>query len=114
MQIKQIVIYMKLEAIQETRNRPINIKISFQVRHWPTLKTVLIVEDAIRTADKPLSIEALKRKLEKKIMDQTLRLILAYLEDQGSIVIGEKGIAWIRNDSPKFLEMLKKTKRIEV
>lgn len=104
---------MKLQNVQEIRGKPINIKISFQIIHWPTLKTVLMVEEAIKNADNPLSIEALKRKLEKKIMDQTLRLILAYLEDQGSILIGKKGIVWIRNDNPKFLKMLKKAKRIE-
>ena len=105
---------MKLENVQETRGKPINIKISFQIRHWPTLKTVLMVEKALQEADGPISIAELKRRLKTKIMDQTLRVILAYLEDKGSIYIGKKGISWIENNDPKFLKMLEKCKRIEL
>ncbi|MBI4016035.1 MAG: hypothetical protein HY362_04955 [Candidatus Aenigmarchaeota archaeon] len=80
--------------------------------HFPTLKTVLIVEDTLKKQDGPVSIEALKRALPKKIMDQSLRIILAYLENKGFIIIGTKGISWIVNDNPKFLEMIKKSKAI--
>lgn len=82
------------------------------VMHFPTLKTVLIVEDTLKKQDGPVSIEALKRALPKKIMDQSLRIILAYLENKGFIIIGTKGISWIVNDNPKFLEMIKKSKAI--
>jgi len=81
--------------------------------HSPTLKTVLMVETALRDADGPISLETLKRVLPKKVMDQSLRLILAYLENKGSILIGPKGISWIANDSPKFLKMIRKAKVIE-
>jgi hypothetical protein len=46
-------------------------------------------------------------------MDQSIRIILAYLENKGSILIGAKGISWIANDNPKFLRMIKKAKVIE-
>jgi hypothetical protein len=59
-------------------------------------------------------MEGLKRALPKKIMDQTLRLVLAYLENRGSIIIGSKGIVWIENNDPRFLKMLEKAKVIEV
>ena len=108
------IIIMRLENVQETRGKPINIKISFAIRHWPTLKTVLMVEKAIQESDGPISIAELKRRLKTKIMDQTLRVILAYLEDKGSISIGSKGIVWIENNEPKFLKMLEKCKRIEL
>lgn len=81
--------------------------------HSPTLKTVLMVEDALRNSDEQVSVEGLKRILPKKIMDQSLRLILSYLENKGSILVGVKGISWIANDSPKFLKMIKKAKVIE-
>lgn len=81
--------------------------------HSPTLKTVLMVEDALRNSDEPVSVEGLKKILPKKIMDQSLRLILSYLENKGSILVGVKGISWIANDSPKFLKMIKKAKVIE-
>ena len=93
------------------KNIHINIKV---IKHWPTLKTVLMVEKTIQEADEPLSIAELKRRLKTKIMDQTLRIILAYLEDKGSISIGSKGIVWIENNDPKFLKMLEKCKRIEL
>ncbi|MBU3896609.1 MAG: hypothetical protein KJ697_01605 [Nanoarchaeota archaeon] len=85
-----------------------------KIYHWPTLKTVLMVEEAIQNADDPISIEGLKRKLKTKVMDQTLRVVLAYLENKGDILIGEKGIMWIRNDSPEFLKMIKNARMIEV
>ena len=97
------------------REKPsINIKVGGTVYHWPTLKTVLMVEKAIQEADMPLSMEGLKRALPKKLMDQTLRLILAYLENKGSIIIGEKGIVWIENKNPKFLKLLEKSRGIKL
>lgn len=99
--------------MQQLKQRSININVS-KIYHWPTLKTVLMVEDAIRDAELALSIEELKRKLGNKIMDQTLRLILSYLEDKGDINIGSKGIVWSRNDSPEFRRMIKNAKYIEL
>jgi hypothetical protein len=45
-------------------------------------------------------------------MDQSLRIILSYLENKGSILIGPKGISWIANDNPKFLKMIEKAKNL--
>ena len=92
----------------------LNLQIGKTVHHWPTLKTVLMVEKAIQNADKPLSLEDLKRQLPSKVMDQTLRLILAYLSDKGVILIGEKGIVWTENKDPKFLRLIQKTTGIEL
>jgi hypothetical protein len=72
-----------------------------------------MIEDTLRKQDGPISIEGLKRALPKKVMDQSLRVILAYLENKGSILIGPKGISWIANDNPKFLRMIKRAKVIE-
>jgi len=58
-------------------------------------------------------MERLKRAMPKKVMDQSLRMILAYLESKGSILVGPKGISWIANDDPKFLRMIKRAKIIE-
>jgi len=77
------------------------------IKHWPTLKTVLMVEETLKNND-IYSIEDLKRKLPKKIMDQTLRVILSYFEYEGWIIVSEKGIVWIKNDNPEFLKMLEK------
>jgi len=94
--------------------RQVNLNIARNIHHWPTLKTVLMVEKTLRDADGPVSLEELKRRLKKKIMDQTLRLILAYLEDKGVILIGAKGISWIENNNPKFLKFIEKSRVIEI
>jgi len=101
---------MSTEAIEKS----ININMSENIHHWPTLKTVLMVEKALKDADGPVSMEELKRNLNKKVMDQTLRLILAYLEDKGSVIIGPKGISWIENKNSKFLKFIEKSKVIEL
>ena len=94
--------------------RSVNIRLVENIHHWPTLKTVLMVEKALKEADEPVSLEELKRGLRKKVMDQTLRLILAYLEDKGSVLIGPRGLSWIENRSSKFMKFIEKSKVIEV
>lgn len=98
----------------EGSKRTVNIRLAKNIHHWPTLKTVLMVEKALKEADGPVSLEELKRKLRKKVMDQTLRLILAYLDDKGSILIGPKGISWIENKNSKFLKFIEKSRVIEI
>ena len=73
-----------------------------EVIHYPNLKTVLMVEDALKKANKLMTREDLKNKLPTKIMHQTLNVILKYLEDSGKILDGRKGILWIYNPSPKL------------
>ena len=98
----------------EIQKKSVNIRLGDNIHHWPTLKTVLMIEKALKEADGAVSLEELKRKLKKKVMDQTLRLILAYLEDKGSIFIGPKGISWIENKNSKFLKFIEKSKVIEL
>ena len=70
--------------------------------HYPSLKTVLMVEDVLKNSNKLLSREQLKKQLPTKVMHQTLNVILGYLEDSGKILDGRKGILWIKNSSPKL------------
>lgn len=76
--------------------------------HYPTLKTVLQVEEVLINAEKALSREAIKRVLGGKIMHQTLNLILHYLEDSGKIYIGKDGVIWIYNPSKKLEAAIEK------
>lgn len=94
--------------------RKVNVRVPDNIHHWPTLKTVLMVEKTLKDSDGPISLEELKRKLRKKVMDQTLRLILAYLEDKGCVYIGQKGVSWIENKNEKFLKFIEKSKVIEL
>lgn len=101
-------------SMESKFKKAVNIRVRSNIHHWPTLKTVLMVEKTLKDADGPLSLEELKRKMKRKTMDQTLRLILAYLEDKGSVLIGPKGISWIENRNSKFLKFIEKSKVIEV
>ena len=78
-----------------------------EILHYPNLKTVLMVEDVLKKANRPMQREQLKKKLDKQIMHQTLNVILRYLEDGGKILDGRKGILWIYNPSPKLDKAIK-------
>lgn len=78
-----------------------------EVIHYPSLKTVLMVEETLKKANKLLTREQLKKKLPKQIMHQTLNIILEYLEKSGKIIDGRKGILWIYNPSLKMDKAIK-------
>jgi hypothetical protein len=79
--------------------------------HYPTLKTVMEVENVLKKAEKPLNKMEIKRMLEKKIMHQTLNIILAYLMERNMIIETEEGFVWIYN--PEHIrKMEKKTIRV--
>ncbi len=61
----------------------------------------------LKKSDEALSREKIKKLLGKKIMHQTLNLILEYLEESGKILDGRKGIFWIYAPR-KEIELLKK------
>lgn len=78
-----------------------------EIVHYPNLKTVLMVEDVLKKADKLITREQIKKKLPNKIMHQTLNVILKYLSDSGKILDGRKGILWIYNPSSKLDKAIK-------
>ena len=80
---------------------------NLEVIHYPNLKTVLMVEAALKKANNLMTREQLKKKLPTKIMHQTLNVILKYLEESGKILDGRKGILWIYNPSPKLDKAIK-------
>lgn len=102
-----------METLQLAQPK-VNIRLVENIHHWPTLKTVLMIEKTLQDADGPISMEELKRRLRKKVMDQTVRLVLAYLEDKGSVFIGPKGISWIENSNAKFLDFISKSRVLEL
>ncbi len=77
------------------------------VIHYPNLKTVLMVENTLKSANNLMTREELKSKVPTKIMHQTLNLILRYLEESGKILDGRKGILWIYNPSQKLDRAIK-------
>ena len=79
-----------------------------KIIHYPNLRTVLAVEKVLKDADLVINREEIKRRLPMKLMHQTLNVILKYLEERNIILDGNKGILWIKNDSPKLREAIKK------
>ncbi len=85
----------------------INIEKNRGVIHYPTLKTVLLVEKTLQNSNKPLNKNQIKDKLGVKIMHQTLTIILTYLEERGMIVRAKEGYGWTYNPSKKLLKAIK-------
>lgn len=73
-----------------------------KVIHYPSLKTVLMVEDTLKEANNLISREQIKKLLPKQVMHQTLNVILEYLQESNKIIDGRKGILWIHNPSKKL------------
>lgn len=80
--------------------------------HYPNLKTVLMVERALREAETMITREELKQKMPKQIMHQTLNIILNYLEKRGMIIDSHKGILWIYNPSQKLKKAIQSGREI--
>ncbi len=77
--------------------------------HWPTLNTVIMVEETIKNSENSvLSVAELKRKLPRQVNHNTLIVILEYLERSGKIAVGLKGITWVYTDSRLLRDLIKK------
>jgi hypothetical protein len=83
-----------------------------EIIHYPSLKTVLMVEDVLKKSKNLLTREQLKARLKKKVMHQTLNVVLGYLEESGKIMDGRKGILWVYNPSPKLDKAIKEGKEL--
>ena len=71
--------------------------------HWPTLNTVIMVEETLKNMDESIiSIAELKRKLPRQVNHITLMVILEYLERSNKIAATLKGITWIYNENPNL------------
>ena len=77
-----------------------------QILHYPNLKTVLMVEEALKEAELAITREELKKRLPTQVMHQTLNVVLEYLEERGLIIDSHKGILWTYHDSPKLREAI--------
>ena len=83
-----------------------------QIIHYPTLKTMLMIEKTLKKADTMMTREELKRRLPKEVMHQTLNIILDYMEERGLIIDSHKGILWIYNPSPKLKKAIEKGREV--
>lgn len=80
-----------------------------EVIHYPRLDTVMMVENAIKKAKEYPNKMQLWKSLPRKIMYQTFKLILDYLEESGKIIYDADGaIFWTHN--PRLLRTAVKTR----
>ena len=80
-----------------------------KLEHSPTLNTVLMVENVLRSMDESvISIAELKRRLPKQVNHNTLMIILQYLEESNKIAVTLKGITWIHNPNPLLRKAISK------
>jgi len=75
--------------------------------HWPTLNTVMMVEDTLKKMDESIiSVAELKRKLPRQVNHITLIVILEYLEKSNKIAVSLRGITWIENNNPNLKQAI--------
>jgi hypothetical protein len=81
--------------------------------HEPTLRTIHMVEAAIREAKGYPSKYKLWRKLPKSMQYQTLETVVRYLEASNKILIDKDGaIVWIFADNPRLEKLLAESTRL--
>ena len=80
---------------------------SYEMKSYPNLKTILLVEKFLSENTFDLFSKAkIIRRLDGKINNQTLSIILDYLESDNKIIQSTKGIQWIRHPDRKHIEKL--------
>lgn len=80
--------------------------------HSPNLQTILMVEETLKKSGELISVAEIKRKLPRKVMHQTLLLVLDYLQASGKIIIGTKGILWIFAERKELDALIKKGREL--
>jgi hypothetical protein len=82
-----------------------------EVMHYPTLETVMMVEDTIKKIG-PVTLSQIHRSTEKQVMWGTLKLIISYLESRNMISCARNGqVVWIYN--PKLVAKYRRRKDLE-
>lgn len=69
---------------------------------YPTLKTVMAIEDVVRRAKRAVSRNQIIERLPKKVMRSTLNLALDYLQRRGMVLETAKGFVWTFNPDPRL------------
>ena len=78
-------------------------KLTQKSAHWPTLNTVIMVEETLKNMNESvITVAELKRRLPRQVNHITLMLILEYLERSNKIAVTLKGITWIENNNPNL------------
>jgi hypothetical protein len=78
------------------------IQIQREVVHYPTLKTMLAIEEVVKKANTPVSRNQILARLPTGVMRSTLNLALDYMEKRGMVLETKKGFIWTFNPSKKL------------
>ena len=73
-----------------------------EVVHYPTLKTVMAIEEVIKNSNRAVSRNKILEKLSKGVMRSTLNVALDYLEKKGIVLETKNGFIWTFNPSKKL------------
>ena len=73
-----------------------------QILHYPTLKTVMAIEEVIKNSELAISRNKILSRLPTGVMRSTLNVALDYLEKKGIILETKKGFIWTFNPSKKL------------
>ena len=73
-----------------------------EIVHYPTLKTILAIEEVVKKANGPVSRNRILAKLQTGVMRSTLNLALDYMEKRGMVLETKKGFIWIFNPTKKL------------
>ncbi len=76
------------------------------ILHEPNLKTIMMVERAIKESGKYPTKKDLWESLPRMIQYQTLCRVLEYLEASNKILLNSHTIVWIAVDNPKLKNLL--------
>ncbi len=80
-----------------------------ELEHSPTLNTVIMVENTLKTMDESvITVAELKRRLPRQVNHNTLRSILEYLELSNKIIVTMRGITWIHNPNPNLQKAIER------
>ncbi|HIH50591.1 MAG: hypothetical protein ABSE71_03780 [Candidatus Micrarchaeaceae archaeon] len=77
-------------------------QIQKEIVHYPTLKTILAIEEVVKKANNPLSRNQILAKLPTKVMRSTLNFALDYMEKRGMVLETKKGFIWTFNPSKRL------------
>lgn len=77
-------------------------QVQVEVVHYPTLKTVMAIEEVVKKADIAVSRNQIIARLPTKPMRSTLNVALDYLEKRGMVLETRKGFIWTFNPSRKL------------
>ncbi|MDV3278023.1 MAG: hypothetical protein LYZ69_06090 [Nitrososphaerales archaeon] len=81
--------------------------------HWPTLETLLMIERTIKESEIPPRRTELWTSLPKKMMYQTFKRAIEYLDASGKIMIDkEDRVVWVAADSPKLQALFDRAVRV--